>query len=50
MNELWQNVAVAIFLMVAAAYLVWHTVRRRRNKAVCANCSAHVKSRPTRSV
>lgn len=50
MNELWQNVTVAAILVVAAGYLVRHAIRRRRTKTVCANCAAHVKSRPTRSV
>jgi hypothetical protein len=50
MNELWQNVTVAVILIAATGYLAWYILRRRRNKTVCANCSAHVKSRPARSV
>jgi len=40
MDLLWQQIAIGLALAGAAAYLIWHFVRGRRQKNPCAGCAA----------
>ena len=38
MDIFWQHIIILAAVSLAVVYLAFHYVRRKRNKATCANC------------
>ena len=38
MTELVQNLVIIVFIAIAIIYLVYHLIKKRRDKDACSNC------------